>query len=127
MNKFYTNESTRIITGHVIYNLAYNYKFQLKTTKVEDKNPTDLQGNTPIHYAVQNGQLETVSYLLKKCDNENPPNYNGETLLHLAAKRGYSGLLLNLVKKAKDKSPADVFGQTPLHYACNAGQVRFRS
>ena len=27
-----TNESTRIITGHVIYNLAYTYKFQLKTT-----------------------------------------------------------------------------------------------
>ena len=28
-----TNESTRIITGHVIYNPAYNYKFQLKTTQ----------------------------------------------------------------------------------------------
>ena len=28
-----TNESTRIITGHVIYNPAYTYKFQLKTTK----------------------------------------------------------------------------------------------
>ena len=29
-----TNESTRIITGHVIYNPAYTYKFQLKTTNV---------------------------------------------------------------------------------------------
>ena len=27
-----TNESTRIIIGHVIYNPAYTYKFQLKTT-----------------------------------------------------------------------------------------------
>ena len=27
-----TNESTEIITGHVIYNPAYTYKFQLKTT-----------------------------------------------------------------------------------------------
>ena len=27
-----TNESTEFITGHVIYNLAYTYKFQLKTT-----------------------------------------------------------------------------------------------
>ena len=27
-----TNESTWVITGHVIYNLAYTYKFQLKTT-----------------------------------------------------------------------------------------------
>ena len=28
------NESTRIITGHVIYNPAYTYNFQLKTTQV---------------------------------------------------------------------------------------------
>ena len=27
-----TNESTEFITGHVIYNPAYTYKFQLKTT-----------------------------------------------------------------------------------------------
>ena len=27
-----TNESTKIITGHVINNPAYTYKFQLKTT-----------------------------------------------------------------------------------------------
>ena len=27
-----TNKSTRIITGHVIYNPAYSYKFQLKIT-----------------------------------------------------------------------------------------------
>ena len=26
-----TNESTESITGHVIYNLAYTYKFQMKT------------------------------------------------------------------------------------------------
>ena len=29
-----TNESTGIITGHVIYNSAYTYKFQMKTTIV---------------------------------------------------------------------------------------------
>ena len=32
LNKFSTNESTRIIAGHLIYNPAYTYKFQLKTT-----------------------------------------------------------------------------------------------
>ena len=29
-----TNENTEFITGHVIYNPAYTYKFQLKTTKI---------------------------------------------------------------------------------------------
>ena len=28
-----TNKSSRIITGHEIYNPAYTYKFQLKTTQ----------------------------------------------------------------------------------------------
>ena len=28
-----TNESTEFITGHVIYNPAYTYKFQLKPTQ----------------------------------------------------------------------------------------------
>ena len=27
------NESSQILTGHVIFNLAYTYKFQLKTTQ----------------------------------------------------------------------------------------------
>ena len=30
-----TNESTRIITGHVIYNRAYTYKFQQKTIYID--------------------------------------------------------------------------------------------
>ena len=29
-----TNDISRIITGHVIYNPAYTYKFQMKTTNV---------------------------------------------------------------------------------------------
>ena len=33
-----TNESTQYITGHVIYNLAYTYKFQLKTTQDQNSN-----------------------------------------------------------------------------------------
>ena len=44
LNKFSTNEGTRIITGHVIYNSAYTYKFQLNTTIEEWKkeiNETD--------------------------------------------------------------------------------------
>ena len=37
-DKLSTNESTQIITGHVIYNPAYTYKFQLKTTLIDTQN-----------------------------------------------------------------------------------------
>ena len=34
-----TNESTEFISGHVIYNPAYTYKFQLKTTLIQKIDP----------------------------------------------------------------------------------------
>ena len=37
-----TNASTRIVTGHVIYNPTYTYKFQLKTTQLPPKIYSDL-------------------------------------------------------------------------------------
>ena len=35
LKKNSTNESTQFITGYMIYNLAYTYKFQLKTALVK--------------------------------------------------------------------------------------------
>ena len=41
-----TNESGQIITGHVIYNPAYTYKFQLKTTiETWEENVTNMKLN----------------------------------------------------------------------------------
>ena len=37
-----TNESTQFITGDVIYNPAYTYKFQLKTTKETNGNTLEI-------------------------------------------------------------------------------------
>ena len=34
----------KFITGHLIYNLAYTYKFQLKTTHIWQSNRNDLTG-----------------------------------------------------------------------------------
>ena len=42
-----TNESTQIITGHVIYNPAYTYKFQLKTTYIGSN-------DCPTSYKIEN-------------------------------------------------------------------------
>ena len=36
------NECTQIIAGHVIYNLVYTYKYQLKTAKNRVKGRTNL-------------------------------------------------------------------------------------
>ena len=55
LNKFSTNESTRIVTGHVIYNPAYTYKYQLKTTIIM---------STLVHPTLQNTKCNAFSQQL---------------------------------------------------------------
>ena len=39
----------KIITGHVIYNPAYTYKFQLKTTQGTQREEVENNPNTCLH------------------------------------------------------------------------------
>ena len=51
------------ITGHVIYNLAYTYKFQLKTTQVViDTNPAVNCGNSLTPYRSQDGSCNNIRH-----------------------------------------------------------------
>ena len=53
---------------------------------VEDKNPSDKEGCTPLHWAVQEGHLEISKILLEEVKDKNPRDNNvGETPLHLGA------------------------------------------
>ena len=56
-----TNESTRIITGHVIYNPAYTYKFQLKTTFFIVDSQSNPNSKKRSDYHIQN-QLTHTSH-----------------------------------------------------------------
>ena len=61
-----TNESIEFITGHVIYNLAYTYKFQLKTTLVSLESPLKKQLlETRIHHLAKITLLPTAQHFIK--------------------------------------------------------------
>lgn len=49
-----------------------------------DVNVTDDEGNTPLHYAIQNGRVEAVQELLAKGASVNATNHLGETPLFFA-------------------------------------------
>ena len=61
-----TNKSTQIITGHVIYKLAYTYKFQLKTTLDCDFNEPILKNSTVGDFLFKTDTESDTIYL----DNE---------------------------------------------------------
>ena len=53
------------------------------------KNPADLGGNTVLHTAVYNGQLEIYQLISKYVKDKNPSRNDGATPFHLAAQNGH--------------------------------------
>ena len=58
--------------------------------QMEDKNPTDMKQETPMHIAAENGYHEVIEIFLEILTDKNPPNANGWTPLHFAANKGHS-------------------------------------
>lgn len=56
-------------------------------------NAQNEDGDTVLHYAVENGQCEVVRYLLKKGADYNLPNENQVTPLQLAVEKGLEEVL----------------------------------
>ena len=62
---------------------------KLLVSKVEDKNPFDNEGFTPLHAAAREGNLEMYKFIAERVENKNPANSDGETPLSLATKEGH--------------------------------------
>ena len=74
------------LTAHFSSNL-FNKEFldRLLQNNAEINSP-DFDGDTPLHFAVMNNNLEAVEYLLENGANTNVKNKDGITPLHIAVK-----------------------------------------
>jgi ankyrin repeat protein len=87
---------------------------------------TDKEGNTQLHLAVQQEQLELVEFLLGDKADVNKANKKGFTSLHLAAQKGNFSICSTLLKYGADvnqKFPVD--RGTALHYAVHRLPTKF--
>ena len=77
----------------------------------ENKNPKDMDGNTPLHLAAINGNMQVFEYLWNHPETEiNSQNFRINTPLHLAAAGGQFEMCKFIVKRMekawkKDKNP----------------------
>lgn len=80
----------------------------------------NIEWATPLHYAVMNGDLETLKQLLDAGENPYLPDNNGVTPLYLAALYGHTEIFNELLTNT-DINFQDEYGNTQLHLAALYG------
>ncbi|WP_265036680.1 ankyrin repeat domain-containing protein [Wolbachia endosymbiont (group A) of Anomoia purmunda] len=85
---------------------------------VDKKDVKNDEGNTPLHLAVEEGNLETVKHLVEKGAGINAVNRYGYTPLYIAAYKGSTDIAVYLVEKGANAS------DNILHEASNLDIVR---
>ena len=62
---------------------------KLLVSKVEERNPSDKKGQTPLHAAARGGYLENYKFIAERVENKNPEDVFGRTPLSLAKSNGH--------------------------------------
>ena len=103
---------------------------QLLLSKCADINKKDSQENTPLHDAVENGDIKIADFLIKSCADINAINHQGDTPLHKACNLERESLSLKFVqvftKNQADLAIANKEGCRPfdIAYQNNYGTVQ---
>jgi ankyrin repeat protein len=77
----------------------------------------DFNGNTPLHIAMQKGNLNIISALLQAKANIGAKNKDGDTPLHIAMQKGYIDAVLALLQAGADLHVLNNAGQSPIEVA----------
>ena len=88
---------------------------------IDDKNPKDDEGLTPLHLAAENGKFQVCQMILEAgIDDKNPKtsdSIGGFTPLHGAAENNHLSVCHLILENILDANPKDFLKRTPLHYA----------
>ena len=97
--------------------------YRLIMHEVEDKNPKNQDGYTPLHKAVIARNFNLCTLIVEKIQEKNPADDGGQTPLHLAAFEGNLDICKLFLENIQEKNPADNDGLTPLHDAAAMGHL----
>ena len=108
-------------------------RFSTIVNHLKDKNPAMNDGQTLIHIAAQEGQLEIVKYIVDDLEGINPADKEGYLPLYMAAheghleivkyisqfisnschEQGHLGIVEYIARDLEANNPSDKHGKTP--------------
>lgn len=94
--------------------------------KILSENPSlvnspDKDKMTPLHHAIDAGNLKAASLLISHGADVNAVNFKTETPLHIAAYEGNAGAVRLLLEHNADPTMREMRDRIPLFLACNWG------
>ncbi|XXG99331.1 hypothetical protein Hte_005668 [Hypoxylon texense] len=96
------------------------HKFLGLVNQVDQHN----DNQTPLHVAVDRGDVESVEHLLANQANAELPDSKGYTPLHRATRYSSGKTVELLLKHGVQPEPKDNWGRTPLMHACYWGNLK---
>ena len=91
--------------------------------KADKDQPTTDDGSTPLHIAIEEGNLDIVHLLVEAGASMDVPRSDGLAPLHMAAQKGHLEIVRLLVESGADMSGATKNGTTALELAFQHGHV----
>lgn len=83
-----------------------------------------MDGDTPMHLAALNGQVEDIRVMLKCVSDVDVRGDIGNTPLHMAIMGGHAGVVELLLEHGADPTATNDLGQVPLSFCeCNAERI----
>ncbi|MCJ1377658.1 hypothetical protein MMC17_000754 [Xylographa soralifera] len=87
------------------------------------ENTLDIHGQTPLHHAAIDGDLERVRVLLSRDYSLHETDHHGNQPLHYAAEKLCIGIIDLLLKNGADVNAKGAEGNTPLHLALRSSKA----
>ncbi|PPQ95446.1 hypothetical protein CVT26_008465, partial [Gymnopilus dilepis] len=98
----------------------------LRTLLAEDPklvNSVDVDGRTPLHWAVSSGSIDIVRFLIDQKAEIDKVDGSGWTPLHIAGDAGHENVVQELIGAGADVNRKNDKGLTPLHYAASKSRI----
>ena len=90
---------------------------------MDDKNPRNNDGTTPLYFAAHSGHLKICRLIFASLDEKNLPDNWGNTPLHAAAFNGHLDVCRAIIETLDNTNPMNNNGKTPFCFAAEQGHL----